>query len=92
VSAGSRQTRRRRRARRKQARLRISASIIKKTVLVSVLHGGGPVQKLLYSVALSLALLGVVVSIYRGEDALAILLCLSALLLYAVLWIGEAKA
>ena len=91
MNAGSRQTRRERRARRKWARLRISASIIKKTVLVSMLRAGGPVQKLLYSVALSLALLGVVVSMYVGEDLLAILLCVSALLLYAVLWIGEAR-
>jgi hypothetical protein len=91
VSAGSRQTRRERRARRTRTRLRISASIIKKTLLVSMLRVGGSVPKLLYSVALSLALLGVVISIYVGEDLLAILLCVSALLLYAVLWIGEAR-
>ena len=91
MSLGSRQTRRERRARRKRTRLRISASIIKKTVLVSVLRAGGPVQKLLYSLALSLALLGVVVAMYVGEDVLAILLCVSALLLYAVLWLGEAR-
>lgn len=71
---GSRQTRKQRRARRTRAKRQESAS--------SVWRVG---RKLLLSVALVIALVGAVASVFANEDALIILFCLLALLLYAAL-------
>ena len=80
MSEGSRLTRRQRRVRRRRKELKESASSV-----------GRVSQKLVLAGALVVSLGGVVASVFANQDALILLFSLSAVILYVMLWIEEAK-
>ena len=98
MSVGSRQTRRKRRARRRQAELReLASTVLRKStrtvlnMLIALVHGlnRGAARDSLLFVALLGSSAAAVASVFAGHSGVAILFCLLTLLLCAAIWIGK---
>ncbi len=90
MSVGSRQTRRKRRARRREAELKELGSTVLARAVAVVDQATKGVEWHVLFFALLFSLVGAVVSVLAGEATFAVLFFLSSLVLYVALWKRDA--